>query len=107
MSISWQWAKANPDAAARKIRELERENAALRNEVQQQARLNGKGSEREAALLAKVETLERDNAVLRSAAVEVCALARVWVTVWHDKLSAESIQRFTELEQQILKGAKP
>jgi len=30
VSISWQWAKANPDAAARKIRELERENAALR-----------------------------------------------------------------------------
>ncbi len=30
MSISWQWAKANPDAAARKIRELELENAALR-----------------------------------------------------------------------------
>ena len=30
MSIYWQWAKANPDAAARKIRELERENTALR-----------------------------------------------------------------------------
>lgn len=30
MSTSWQWAKANPDAAARRIRELERENAALR-----------------------------------------------------------------------------
>jgi hypothetical protein len=72
VSISWQWAKANPDAAARKIRELERENAAL-----------------------------------RSAAVEVCALARVWVTVWGDKLSTESLQRFSELEQQILKEVKP
>ena len=29
-AVSWQWAKANPDAAARRIRELERENAALR-----------------------------------------------------------------------------
>lgn len=29
MSISWQWAKANPDAAARQIRELQRENAEL------------------------------------------------------------------------------
>lgn len=47
------------------IVELERENAALRNEVQQQARLNGRGSEREAALLAKVETLQRENAALR------------------------------------------
>jgi len=31
-AVSWQWAKANPDAAARRIRELERENAALRAE---------------------------------------------------------------------------
>lgn len=30
MSASWQWAKANPDAAARRIRDLETENAALR-----------------------------------------------------------------------------
>ena len=30
MSATWQWAKANPDAAARRIRDLERENAALR-----------------------------------------------------------------------------
>lgn len=27
MSTTWQWAKANPDAAARLIRELGRENA--------------------------------------------------------------------------------
>lgn len=44
-------------------RELERENAALRNEVDEQARLNGKGTERELALRAKVETLERKNAL--------------------------------------------
>lgn len=31
MNATWQWAKANPDAAARQIRELERENAALRD----------------------------------------------------------------------------
>jgi hypothetical protein len=30
VSATWQWAKANPDAAARRIRDLERENAALR-----------------------------------------------------------------------------
>jgi len=44
-------------------RELERENAALRKEMDEQARLNGKGSEREAALLAEVETLERQKAL--------------------------------------------
>jgi plasmid stabilization system protein ParE len=32
MSTSWQWAKANPDAAARRIRNLETENAALRED---------------------------------------------------------------------------
>lgn len=31
-STSWQWVKANPDAAALRIRELERENAALRED---------------------------------------------------------------------------
>ena len=31
-TVSWQWAKANPDAAARRIRNLERENAALRED---------------------------------------------------------------------------
>ena len=33
MSTSWQWVKANPDEAARQIRHLERENAALRQDV--------------------------------------------------------------------------
>ena len=51
--------------------------------------------------------LERENAALRVAAVEACALARVWATVWGDKLSAESIQRLTELEKQILRKAQP
>ena len=48
-----------------------------------------------------------ENAALRAAAVEVCALARVWVTVWGDKLSAESIKRLGELEKQILKKGQP
>ena len=44
MSATWQWAKANPDSAARRIRELERENAALNhalNIAQTELRLNG------------------------------------------------------------------
>ena len=43
-STSWQWVKANPDAAARRIRELERENAALNhalNIAQTELRLIG------------------------------------------------------------------
>jgi hypothetical protein len=47
-----------------KLQTAAQENEALRNEVDEQARLNGKGSEREAALLAKVERLERENARL-------------------------------------------
>jgi hypothetical protein len=49
------------------IYDLEHENAGLRIELEQQAVVNGKGSEREAALRAKVETLERENAALRAA----------------------------------------
>jgi hypothetical protein len=56
---------------------------------------------------ARIAELERENAALRATAVEACALARVWVTVWGDKLSAESIKRLGELEKQILKGAQP
>ena len=51
--------------------------------------------------------LLEQNAALRAAAVEVCAVARVWATVWGDKLSTESIQRLAELEKQILKEAQP
>lgn len=39
-AVSWQWAKANPDAAARRIRELERENAALRAWVKEEGEIN-------------------------------------------------------------------
>lgn len=58
-------------------------------------------------ILKHAQELERENAALRAAAVEVCALARVWVTVWGDKLSPESIRRLAELEKQILKEAQP
>ena len=47
-----------------KLQTAAQENEALRNEVDEQARLNGKGSEREAALAAKIQTLERINAEL-------------------------------------------
>lgn len=47
--------------------EAENQNAVLLAELEEQARLNGKGSEREAALLGRVETLERENAALRAA----------------------------------------
>ena len=75
----------------------------LRNEI---ARLNGQtnwvckcgGTDCEG---------QKENAALRVAAIEICALARVWVTVWGDKLSAESIKRLEQLEKQILKEAQP
>jgi hypothetical protein len=51
--------------------------------------------------------LERENAALRASAVEVCAIARVWVTVWGDKLSPDTVKRFAELEKQILKNTQP
>jgi hypothetical protein len=51
--------------------------------------------------------LQHQNAALRAASVEACALARVWVTIWHDKLSDESVQLFTQLEKRILKEAQP
>lgn len=84
-----------------RIVELRRENAALRAELR---------SERQSVYNAKqveIPALLRENAALRAAAVEVCALARVWVTVWGDKLSAESIRRLAELEKQILKEVNP
>jgi len=43
--------------------EAENQNCVLLAELEEQARLNGKGSEREAALLAKVETLQREKAL--------------------------------------------
>ena len=81
--------------AQQDIHRLERENAELR------ARLE---LWRDGAI-----TRERDheNTALRSAAVEVAAIGRVWVTVWGDQLSGDSVRRFSELEQQILRRAKP
>jgi hypothetical protein len=60
-----------------------------------------------APLLGKLKQLDRENAALRAAAVETCALARVWVTVWGDKFSDASLLRFAELDEQILERAKP
>jgi hypothetical protein len=102
-----------------KLKQLERENAALRKERDsyryRSEQIWGLRKEIQAALGVPAdcegeEALKRgleSIKLLRSTAVETCALARVWATVWHDKLSAESIQRFAELEEQILKRAKP
>jgi len=65
MTIHQEVANAREAALRNTIADLQRENAALRNEVDEQARLNGKGAERELALRAKVEMLERGNAALR------------------------------------------
>lgn len=56
---------------------------------------------------ARIAELERENVSLRNAAVEICALARVWATVWGDKLSAESRRHLGQLEKRILKEVKP
>ncbi len=63
MTIHQEVANAREAALRDTIADLQRENTALRNEVDEQARLNGKGSEREAALRTKVEMLERKNAL--------------------------------------------
>jgi hypothetical protein len=103
-------------APYRRIADLERENAALREQIHdwENAVLHARDNRSDeqhctcvAPLVGKVKQLERENAALRAAAVETCAIARVWATVWHDKLSTESIQRFAELEREILKGAQP
>lgn len=59
------------------------------------------------AMKKESEEERRENAALRTAAVEVCAIARVWVTVWGDKLSPDTVKRFAELEKQILKNTQP
>ena len=66
MTIHQEVANAREAALRDTIADLQRESAALRNEVDEQARLNGKGAERELALRTKVETLERGNAALRA-----------------------------------------
>jgi len=64
-------------------------------------------NDREITPYHRIAELERENAALRAAAVKTCAIARVWATVWYDKLSPDSLQRFAELEREILKGAQP
>ena len=79
----------------------------LRRENEEQARLLAGVAERETRLLGKIGELQHQNAALRAASVEACALARVWVTIWHDKLSDESVQLFTQLEKKILREVQP
>jgi hypothetical protein len=116
MTIHQECANAREAALRDTIADLQRENAALREKVDDWENAVAHALEHRpdeqhctcvAPLVGKVKQLERDNAVLRAAAVETCAIARVWATVWHDKLSTESIQRFAELEREILKGAQP
>jgi hypothetical protein len=103
-------------APYRRIAELERENAALREQIDdwENAVLHARDNRSNeqhctcvAPLIGKLKQLERENAALRAAAVETCALARVWVTVWGDKFSDASLLRFAELDEQILERAKP
>lgn len=65
MSASWQWVKANPDAAALRIRELERENAALRRDVYQCPPTSENGYEG-LKWADAFEVIERDNAELHN-----------------------------------------
>jgi hypothetical protein len=96
--------------------ELERENAALREQIDdwENAVLHARDNRSNeqhctcvAPLIGKLKQLERKNAALRAEAVETCAIASVWVTVWGDKFSDASLLRFAELEEQILGRAKP
>ena len=79
--------------AGEELDKLRTENAELRAHAERVGEAN--------------DRLVVENAALRATAVEACALARVWVTVWGDKLSAESIKRLADLEKQILKEAQP
>lgn len=58
MSTTWQWAKANPDEAARQIRELERENAELRAHAERVGHANDRLVVENAALRADKERLD-------------------------------------------------
>ena len=100
------------------IKELRAENADLRDTLDAVIAADGRAADLwRAAHPGKdlvipdraklVGWLLEQNTALRAAAVEACALARVWVTVWGDKLSAESIKRLAELEKQILRKAQP
>jgi hypothetical protein len=115
MTIHQECANAREAALRDTIADLQRENAALREQIDdwENAVLHARDNRSQEQhctcvppLIGKLKQLERENAALRAAAVEVCALSRVWVTVWGDTLSQESIQRFAELEREILKGAQ-
>lgn len=117
MSVATNWEDAYR-VQVESIKELRAENADLRDTLNAVIESDGRavtlwraahpGNELVIPDRAKlVEWLLEQNAALRAATVEVCALARVWVTVWGDKLSVESIQRLEQLEKQILEEAQP
>ena len=90
------------------VDKLECENAALKQRILDDNKAYGCELRDQAGTIwDHAKRLQKENAELRAAAVEVCALARVWVTVWGDKISAESIKRLGELEKQVLKEAQP
>jgi hypothetical protein len=64
----------------RRIADLERENAALRVELEQQAICNGAGASRELALRSTIAELQRENAALRltlnEAATSLCTISQ-------------------------------
>lgn len=92
---------SNPTTPREMIASLRCENAALRQALEDMPTCRcGLSTDEQCALSVQ-------NAALRTAAVEVCAIARVWVTVWGDKLSPDTVKRFAELEKQILKNTQP
>ena len=69
------WLFTNEQEADDALCEMRDHARELERELDEQCRLNGKGSEREAALLGKVERLERENARLREAIADLHAIA--------------------------------
>ena len=67
---------------------LERESAdeiaSLRDELFEQCRINGMGSEREAALLSKVARLEHQVAILEHT-IEAARVAMTAAPLWHEQ----------------------
>ena len=68
------------------------ENAALRNEVEEQARLNGKGSERELALRTTIDQLYRQNSeleklIIKAGYIITCFDGKLALCPdpWHDR----------------------
>lgn len=68
-----RWSPDGPFVHSEVAREIERENAALRAELEAQAVVNGKGGEREAKLLAEVAALRKAKEMLE---VERCECLR-------------------------------